>query len=185
MRALCVCFVLFSAAASAQPGLEAENVESSWRVAVDGGFTSPALAPSVSVRAERTVRGALAVGGRGWGTLNNGFMADGASLDGGGAEGFAAIAEGLPWLVARGRAGVGLAILDYSSGGIGCEPEFEECVSTRGGGSVEGVRPYAVGSLGFDLYPVPNLGVGAELHLALMDGPATVSSGGVGVRVRW
>lgn len=169
--------------ATAQP--TPEIVSSSWRVAVDGGFTSQALAPSVSVRAERAVQGALAVGGRGGSTVSNGFMDDGASLDGGGAEGYAAFSGGLSWLEAHARAGVGLAILDYSSGGIGCEPQFEACGLQRLGGSVEGVRPYAAGGIGLDVYPVPNLGVGAELHIALMEGPANVSSGGVGVRMRW
>ena len=50
--------------------------------------------------------------------------------------------------------------------------------------SFRGTRPYAVLGVGADAYLSPRIGVGTEIRFSLMDGPASVSSAEIGLRLR-
>ena len=138
-------------AATAQPGPPAPPLETSWRAAVDGGVSADAMTTVGSVSLEQAWRGPVSRGARVWATLDpdGGFVDDGASMTGGGGEAYGVASTRDRWVDLRAGAGVGLAILDYGSGGFG-----------GSGSSFTGVRPYLVGVLGLDLYPHRAVGLG-------------------------
>ena len=105
-------------------------------------------------------------------------------MTGGGGEAYVVASTRDRWIDLRAGAGVGLAILDYGPGGLGCDPAFEACVGGSGG-SFASARPYLVGVLGLDLYPHRAVGLGVEVRPALMQGPANVSALELGLRVRF
>ena len=144
-------------------------------------MTVSALTAVVTASAERSWRGPVSLGGRAWAIVDNGFEDDGATMSGGGGEALAVVGTRGRWLALRASAGLGLAVLDYGSTGPGCETP-EECRDAPRGFS--GARPYALAGLGVDVYPLPGVGVGAEVRPAWMRGPANVSAVEVGVRVR-
>ncbi len=185
MRAALLIVVL-AAPVAAQPVLFPEAAPPTagphWRVAPSVGLAGGGFATVLSLRADRTWRGPLSLGGRAWATLDHGFVDDGPSLSGGGGEALASVGTRDRWIDLRANAGLGLAVLDYASGGLGCEPEFEGCLDT--GGSFSGVRPYLVGGIGLDLYLLPGVGLGADVRAALMEGPADISMAELGLRVR-
>ena len=141
-----------------------------------------ALSATVTASAERSWRGPTSLGGRAWVTAVSGFEDDGSTMNGVGGEALVAIGTGDRRLSLRASAGVGLAVLDYGNSGFGCEPEFEVC--TGRDNSFTGARPYLLAGLGLDVYPLPGIGIGAEVRPALMAGPANVSTAEVGLRVR-
>jgi len=180
MRTLCVCFVLFSAAASAQSGPVATEVESSWRTGVDGGLAAVGLTRVAAVSVERSGPSRFGVGLRAWATAGpGGFEDDGAFMDAGGGEAYAVAQTGGRWAEVRARVGAGLTWLDYSPGGLRCEPGYGTCPPAP-----EGFQPYMLAGLVLDLYPIRQVGVGAELRAAFMEGPANVTMLTAGLRVR-
>lgn len=155
---------------------------SQWRVAAGVGLAASALAIVAAASAERSWQGPLSLGGRAWATVAEVPQDDAGSMRGGGGEAFAAVGTRNRWAGIRANVGVGVAVLDYSPGGFGCEPEYESCDDLPRG--FEGALPYALAGLGVDLYPLPGVGIGAEIRPAVMDGPANVSTVEVGVRVQ-
>ena len=150
-----------------------------WSVGVGGGLHADASGSVALVRAERAWRGPLRIGGRVWSTAGSGFVDDGPTTQGSGGEAYAAAIAMGGWADLRASGGIGLATVDYSSGGF-CIPDVP-C----GGGSYDGVRPYAVLGLGVDVFPFPALGLGTEVRGVLAKGQAMLSTVEVGLRVRF
>ncbi|OZC02840.1 hypothetical protein [Rubricoccus marinus] len=187
MRRLSLVFLLAVSHVAAQTAPETRSTVAPeakpWRVAASGGIAGPWLNAAVSLSAERTVRGPVAVGGRLARFAESDVgIDDGGSMTGGSGEVFASLATRGSGLGLRALAGLGVAVLDYDGGGFGCFPEFGDVCSPSS--SFSGARPYAVVGLGLDYYPQRSVGIGAEGRAALMDGPANVSSFEVGLRVR-
>ena len=181
MRSVIAAAVLACAApGSAQPLPTAPVPD--WRVSTSLGLTGSAFHSIVAASAERPAYGPLQAGGRVWATLGSGFVDDGPTMEGGGAEAFAAVGTRDRWLDVRATAGLGLAYLDYSASGlVHYDPDLG---FVQTGTSFKGVRPYAHVGLGVDLYPVRPVGVGLEVRLAAGAGEADVSAMEVGLRVR-
>lgn len=186
MRALCLLGCLASlSAARAQERAPTPPLETRWRVAVDGGVSANAMTTVGSASLERAWRGPVFLGARAWAALDpdGGFVDDGPSMTGGGGEAYAVASTRDRWIDLRAGVGVGLAVLDYGRGGLGCGPAFEACA----GGTSDaftGARPYLVGVVGLDLYPHRAVGLGVDVRPALMRGPANVSTVALGLRAR-
>lgn len=170
--------VLLSASVRAQD----PSVPPTWRLAAGGGFVPVPFSFSASLSADRSWRGPLALGGRGWAITSTGYVSDGPYMTGGGGEGFMVARTQGPWLDLRASLGLGVAVVDYGVSSIGCEPEFDIC--DDGPEEFSGIAPYGLVGLGVDIYPTKRVGVGGELRGALMNVPSNVSTVEVGLRVR-
>lgn len=150
-----------------------------WQITADAGLAGPWTNGYGSLAVQRQVRNALAVGGRigGFGGRPIPFD-DGGGQGGGFAEGFASLGHHGAAANVTLNAGAGLAAVDYSVGFIDCFPE--DCEGT----GFRGVRPYGLAGLGVSVFVTRAIGVGGDLRVALMEGPANASSGSLGLRVR-
>lgn len=155
-----------------------------WRVNANVGLHGLAFSYVAAVGVEREMillpAGRLSAGARAWVVTGAVPVDDGGGLDGGGSEAQVTWSTGARVVDARAFGAVGLGVLDYFVGGL-CEPEFGDVCDE---GDFEGVVPYVLGGVGLDVYPVPALGVGAELRVGTSSPLRDLVSAEVGLRVR-
>lgn len=173
--------LLLALALSATPTASAQDATSGWRVAPSAGIVTT-FQPTLALRVDR-VSGPVRLGVRSWAVTDGLGMDDGATMSGGGLDARVSIGARGRWAELWAATGLGVAAVDYSPGGFGCSPEFEEC-SPAPSSAFRGLRPYVPLAVGLDVYPTPVVGIGGAIEGAVMAGPANVSQLSVGLRVR-
>lgn len=182
MRLVILLLLLASAAAAQAPLFpngagSLQTAAPHWRVAGSGGFAVSNEAAAVSVSVERSVAGPLAVGGRGVMYVEGGFQDDGGSVEGGALDVIGSVSTRDRILDVRVFAGVGVSVVERSSGGFA----KGRAVSTE-----EGLfGPHLVAGAGLDLYPLAGVGVGVEARgVAAPVFGTSLSTVAIGLRVR-
>ena len=174
--------MLVSGSASAQ-GLTARPPASTWRVALDGGIAGSAFTTMGALSAERSL-GRVALGARAGAVGGTSYLSPGSESSRFG-EAFASVTRRGRVLSLRGSVGAGVADIDYYSGGeVFCEGPNASTGCSGTDLSVDGPRGYALATVGVDVHLTRTMGIGADLRIAGMPGPANASSVGLGLRLR-